>query len=634
MNQPISCEPKFTVHKTATNGRLGKFCFNRPIQTPFLFPVAYLITGTTARGGATWKYILQAQEEKTQPCTLLRRNFPILSQVLHFLDYKVSPNGLQKWRDKTIRGLYNEQVEGLDYKAPIFLDSGGFTLMWRTGLDLSRYGISLNLDEEAKSILKLQKDLGGDIIATLDYPLPPNLDESEIPQRTERSLENAIQTAKLLRDDSDFKDFSPFVYMAVHGLTPEAMSDYIHRLFQRIEQENLTGTNFGLAIGSLVPLRQSATKIVQIINIVQAAVSAIPETYKHKIPVHIFGATGLLIPFLAYIGVDTFDSSTFAQEARSLKYILPGSFQRRNIMEMSPQDVMACNCPICQNMNLQELQSSLVSELVNVRQASGHFKSKYYADIALHNLELDLGVLKETQKAIEHDSLDDHIIQVAREIPRMQTTLLALGMHDKKLAQKASRSIHALPTPTTIIREASPHYISLSYTPDDFNINSNGYKPANKKPILLIIPCSREKPYSASHSHKYLINYLEKSIPNWQQQIDKVTLSGLYGPVPQVCEIEPAVMDYDFRLTSSNRAQIDECVQRLRNFLERYGDYYKYWIAYGTSNAYRMVFERTAHQYECLEIFPRIPKRRTLQEFFKTQNVGELVKYLEERLKF
>ena len=92
------------------------------------------MTGTTARGGATWKYILQANLEHG----LLRRNLPVLSQVLHFLDYKVSANGLHTWRTESIRGLYNKQHADLNYSAPVFLDSGGFQLMWRTGLDLQR----------------------------------------------------------------------------------------------------------------------------------------------------------------------------------------------------------------------------------------------------------------------------------------------------------------------------------------------------------------------------------------------------------------------------------------------------------------------------------------------------------------
>jgi hypothetical protein len=69
MTQAIGNAPDFITYKTASNGRLGIFSFGHPVEsirTPFLFPVAFLMTGTTARGGATWKYILQDQDKGTK----------------------------------------------------------------------------------------------------------------------------------------------------------------------------------------------------------------------------------------------------------------------------------------------------------------------------------------------------------------------------------------------------------------------------------------------------------------------------------------------------------------------------------------------------------------------------------------
>ena len=626
--------PIFTAQKSHSNGRLGNFSFRQPIKTPFLFPVAFLMTGTTARGGATWKYILQEQSPELKEHTLMRRNSPLLSQVLHFLDYKVSPASVQNWRSKTIKGLYNEQLPGLNYQAPLFLDSGGFKLMYRTGLDLSRYNISLSEGKEAKSILQLQKDLGGNIVATLDYPIPQNLKPSETKKRMQRSLDNAIQTACLLQGDDEFKNYNPFLFMAVHGLTPEAISKYVQKLFKKIKEQSLDNLNFGLAIGSLVPLR-ALQKTDLIVSLVRATISAIPDEFADRVPIHIFGTTGLLVPFLAYLGVDTFDSSTFAQEARTLKYILPHTFQRRNILEFAKTDI-SCDCPICQNLieddNLHVLQTSLVSEKVGVPQQSGYYKSKYYADIALHNFELDLGILNATRKAINSESLDEYLIKISKEVPRMGAALIAIALEDKSLKQKASQVIKPVAKLPSDDANNSASFISLEHKPDDFNINANGYKPVGNKPILLIIPCSREKPYSESQSHKYLSSHLEKSIPDWKEMIDKVTLSGLYGPVPYQFEHAPQILAYDFRLTSSNRNQIDKCTNRLVDFLERHGSSYEYCIAYGTSNAYRTVFDKTVKKFSRLKIFPEKPKARRLNEFFRTKNITELSHFLKNVL--
>lgn len=589
------------------------------------------MTGTTARGGATWRYILQDQDKKTKNHTLLRRNSPLLSQVLHFLDYKVSPNGVKNWREKSIKGLYNEQIDKLNYTAPLFLDSGGFKLMYRTGLDLGRYDISLEPSNEAKSILMLQRDLGGDIVATLDYPLPPNLLPSEARKRRKRSRHNAIEAAKLLRDDPDFKDYAPFLYMAVHGTTTRSISAYVRELFSQIDKQSLFETNFGLAVGSLVPLRRGLQKNGLMVNLIRAATRSIPDKFRDRVPMHIFGVTGLMVPFLVYLGVDTFDSSTFVQEARSLKYVLPETFERQNIMEMASNDI-TCTCFVCQNLRketgLQTLKESLMSPTVGKPQKSGFYKSKYYADIALHNLELELNVLKKTRMAIEADALDQYLIEISKNSPRMRDVLTAVAQHDPSLKRKASRTVYLVSQRLNFVNENPPRYISLSHTPDDFNINANGYKPKGNKPILLIIPCSREKPYSNSHTHQHLAKYLEKSLPNWQSIVDKVTLSGLYGPVPFECEKETAVLEYEFWLKTDNVKQIEECTNRLVAFLTKHGKQYAHCIAYGTSNAYRTVFEKTAKHYPELKIFPNQPKARRLNEFFRLANIEELLAFI------
>lgn len=614
--------PGFKVTTAATRGRLGEFAFGSPIQTPYLFPVAFMMTGTTARGGATWKYVLQADLKQG----LLRRNLPVLTQVLHFLDYKVSPNGLNIWRGKSIRGLYNEQIEDLNYKAPIFLDSGGFKLMWRTGLDLSPYNLSLKPEEEAKSILALQRDLGGDLVASLDYPLPPNLHPDEMNDRMLRSRNNAIQAASLLRVDPEFKGYRPFLYLAVHGLTPEAISNYVSTLFEQIEQNGLGESNFGLALGSLVPLRMSR-KSGLIFELVKAAVGAIPPQYKDRVPIHIFGVTGLLVPFLAYCGVDTYDSSTFAQEVRNLNYLLPTSFQRRNVLEMTQADI-TCECRICRELDLHEVQEGLVYDNPGKPLPNGHYKSKYYAEIALHNLELDLEIVDKTQNAIKASRLDELLVEITRSVPRLKNTLEALAIGDNNLKVKAERFVTGVPN-KSVSPNSSASFISLLFTPDAFNINANGYHPVGGKPVLLIIPCSRQKPYSDSQSHRYLSKALDEIDPQWQKWIDKITLSGLYGPVPAEFELNDAVLHYDFRLTTNNSAQVELCAERLVEFLERHGEHYKYCLAYATSNAYRTVLEKVAHQYGRLSILPESPRSRTLREFFREANIQELTSKIQ-----
>ena len=154
----------FPIYQTTIQregGRVGELHLRRdgvdlpPLSTPILYPVISFMTGTSPRGGGIWKYLLR---------NFIKRDVPLLSQVLHFLDFNLTGRHVTYWREKPMRERYRE-VNG-PYTAPLFLDSGGFKLLYNAGLDLSEYGIRKST--EAEDILAFQTDFSGDIIASLD----------------------------------------------------------------------------------------------------------------------------------------------------------------------------------------------------------------------------------------------------------------------------------------------------------------------------------------------------------------------------------------------------------------------------------------------------------------------------------
>lgn len=255
--QDIANQTTFNSRPFA-HGRIGTLQIGQStISTPFLFPVASLVTGTTARGGGLWKYVLHAH-----PQGLMRRQIPLMSQVLHFLDFGVSANSIGKWRAAEIRDHYNSAYPDLHYTAPLFLDSGGFKLLWTKELDLSRY----RLTADPETILHFQRDFGGNLIATLDYPLPPGLVRHEAEERMRRSLENALETIQSLRAQSAYR---PVLYVAAHGQNGEDIRRYVQKLVKLLEGDGWPDITVGIAIGSLVPLR-GAKKIRAIAEMVSS----------------------------------------------------------------------------------------------------------------------------------------------------------------------------------------------------------------------------------------------------------------------------------------------------------------------------------------------------------------------------
>jgi tRNA-guanine family transglycosylase len=494
-----------TSHFAAVNrphgGRIGKLVLQPDssffhLPTPILFPVVCLITGTTARGGGLWKYVLQADEVNG----LLRRNIPVMSQVLHFLDFSsTNSKVLEKWRQLSLRRRYNTEVRPpLNYSAPIFLDSGGFQLLGKDGLDLSAYGLSIQDDNGPQTILDLQKDLGGNIVATLDYPLLPGLEKSEALERMQKSRDSAIRAALHLKEA---KSSIQFLFVAVHGQDKASVSTYVQLVFEEFKKNGLADFPFGLAVGSLVPLRGSK-KYRTIIEILQGVVESIPTDCRDTIPIHVFGITGNLMPILAYLGIDSFDSSTYAQEARGLGYIDHRTMRSRPILEMEEED-WTCGCRVCQQVTLAEIQDALTSSIRYRPLPNGHYKSKYYGDIALHNLELDFGVVERTRSAIEADSLEEYLLEHLDRFPQLRPSVDLIAQTDMSLQSHLNRTVH--PVNTKDIEPDDEPRVSLKYTPDDFNILANEYPgPPSSARVLLIIPCSKGKPYSTGSSLKGL----------------------------------------------------------------------------------------------------------------------------------
>jgi 7-cyano-7-deazaguanine tRNA-ribosyltransferase len=621
-----------TTHQRRS-GRIGELRLRRggkalpPLSTPILYPVISFMTGTSPRGGGIWKYLLR-NFAKRQPPT------PMLSQVLHFLDFNLTGRHIAYWREKPMRERYQEVDLSAD--APLFLDSGGFKLLYNAGLDLSDYGI--HKESEADDILAFQRDFGGDIIASLDYPLPPGLARDEAEVRMGQSLQNAVRVAELLADT----DEAPYLYVCCHGQSREDIQSYVTRVFERLEG---VLPSFGLAVGSLVPLRGGND--AQVLERIRGVMDAIPAPVRERTPIHAFGVSGGLTPILAYMGVDSFDSTSYIQSARNLGYSHPQTHRKLKIMEL---DTLECECRICRETSLEEMQQAFMEAKSYQRTSTGKYKSEYYATIALHNFEMEVQTLADMKAAIVADEGLEGLIRHASTARGIQDAVEWLAANDNDFGIQVTR--HGINTPKRVSRRAlegdpnqlelftyqteshntsllreEPRTISLNYTPDSFTIPPD-YQPPPGKRVLLTIPCAGKKPYSLSRTHTIVNTKLQTAFGENQRAIHKVTLSGLYGPVPEEFESEEPVVRYEFQLSPRNAAQIQRCAERFIAYLDTHGGSYELLVGYATSNAYRQVFELIQKRRPDFILLPTQPKQKRLSEFFRHVHLDVLVEVL------
>lgn len=609
------------------------------IQTPALLPVANLIGGTTPESGGIWRYARRHlfRSDDVQG---------IMFQTMTFLDYNLTPDNLERWRKKPLKQHFAESDEEPDFTKPLFVDSGGFKLMNSTtfGQPPEEGGSENEWDiyTNPESILELQLDYGADIIATLDFPIPQNLNEDEGTERMKDSIDNAVDCLQLLNDpqwleewDLDVDD-TPSVYIAIHGHKYEDVHWYVSRFMERAGE--LDESFEGFALGSLVPL---SNKPEVLVDIVQGAKDAIPKDRYDDIALHVFGISGRLCSLLALLGVDTFDSANYLKAARNKSFIDPNTWERTSLDQIDDWDNW-CDCQACQDIHIGDMQHALLESDTKYKPIEGEhgtrFKSEYYAEIARHNCELYNRHMQTIRDAIDEDQLLELVATFAQGKNIVEKGLKRAQLHNpelrEQLADRGFEELVAGPDTQTFQTKLSSFYddiddeqeekrtISLKHGPNDFDIlQYDSYQPPSDTSVLLILPCSQEKPYSDSRTQQAILSRLN----GHEDRFHKISLSGLYGPVPEAQETVEPVMSYEYVLTTADEDQVDLVANRLARYLDRYGDQFDHILAYTTSKAYRQAIEEAFSRYGRGEMYPSDPRALQLTEHFRTANIDKLV---------
>jgi queuine/archaeosine tRNA-ribosyltransferase len=650
-------------------GRLGELDVpHGPVDTPALFPVVSLIGGSTTNSGGIWSRLrenLFANDELQG----------IMFQAMSFTDFGVSPKNLNEhWRTQPFQEWYP------DLDSPVFIDSGGFKLMnSNTFSDAPTEGGAENdwgLYTNPASILGLQLDFGADIIATLDYPIPPDLKEEEKMERMGQSIESAVECLRIIDDPSlltaDNSDNErarqhlerrkaegnePGVYVALHGTDFETVSWYVGNFIEAVDGEGLNHAFEGFALGSLVPLRSSMDVLVKLI---QGAKAAIPEARADEIGLHVFGIGGKQVSLLALLGVDSFDCSSHVQAAKYRKYVIPGEWENVALEDLPayidedgnfPCDMP--NCTLCgpesdvesHEEMMHVLNSDMGYDEREERKANDEFiKSDYYAHLARHNFEVYNQELMRVREQIRQGTLLDYVVEVARNDDDIKKGLKEAQLHDDRglqadLEERGAYDLVAgmdltsdqakLSTFDAGVDEAiESRTISLKHSPHDFDVLAREYEPPSETDVLLVVPCSQQKPYSESRTH----SVLSKKLGGHRENIHKVTVSGMYGPVPEEFEEEQPVLEYEYVLAKEDEAQMELVTDRLVEFLDRYGDQFDEIVGYVTSKTYREVIETAFDAYGRGTVFPRDPEALQLTEFFRSSNMQELREHLDHEI--
>lgn len=206
-------------------------------------------------------------------------------------------------------------------RVPIMVDSGGFASLFERSKVIARDGLgTIEIKGEngiervsPQDVLDLQERIG-EVAFTLDFPIPPGMNEKEAQQRQELTIANAFWALENRRR-SDLP-----LYACVQAWDVESA---------RVGARAYAGKGFdGVAIGGLVPRVKDRKLVMEIVQSVREEVG--------ELPIHVFGlGRPEMAGDLFRAGIDSMDSSSYVQLAAEGKlWSQPG----KELKDPSPTD--------------------------------------------------------------------------------------------------------------------------------------------------------------------------------------------------------------------------------------------------------------------------------------------------------
>ncbi len=707
----------------------------RELHTPHFHPILNIITGPPTQAdylngygplmanGGVWKWLKRltlrdvgvpySTDEYPDGASTFPEMEGFLTQVLHFLDYHISDDMLDRWlgtrsgRGRTIPNYLREELRNAPAdmrprRQPpfLFLDSGGYKLLSSQQIDLSRYGWRA----VPRDILNLQLAFGGDFLASLDYPVHPAAPDADARERFVQSMDNAIQTLQLLKDSGREDADEKLVYLAVHGRNRREMHDYMRAILGRVVDEGLQDRPFGLALGSLVPLNSSPRALMDSVRgameVFHRADEIDPSLDPSRIPIHAFGVNSGLAPFLTLMGVDTYDGSSFVQASHNLTYLSPGGFTPWRFETLRELPCGCRGCTLIKRGRWENAPRGAPTEGLAAAQwimspqtesYSGYFewkdgyvdhqrsppktraqkdgledtppgvpRSYFYALLSLHNMETGL-VMAEMLRSAKRgtEPIERLIATAASNIKHRKVLQTMTSIHPelseymwkvgvKRLGSRVTtRPTHvsastSRPAPMQMDLSGRPVegrsrgsaaaeiQVNAHLGPQDFDILSTDYQ-MPRVPVLLLLPCTKRKPYAESSTHRFIDKSLRAAgIP--MGLVHKVTISGNYGPVPESFETTTNVLAYDYMLHTSNKDRIDLVAERTQRFLKQHEGRYDFVVGYCTPKPYRKAFGLALEGRRNAALLPSPLRAHTVSEFRSATNVAQLIEEIRKHI--
>jgi tRNA-guanine family transglycosylase len=222
----------------------------------------------------------------------------------------------------------------------------------------------------------------------LDHPITPDDDHETRIEKARKTATN-IETFLSLTADSDAA-----LYLTLHGYNYSMMEEFLQTVTEVVPAGVLQEGFDGVALGGLVPKKDDRDALIQAVSDCREVLA---DWGMRDRPLHVLGIGSRSIPLLVGMGVDSFDSTTYVQNAINGKY-------QRSLVETVPldeADFETCDCPVCSS-----------PELVDRMRGNAEYQKDILGPVAVHNLIVqrrDVATLRETVASGETEQLIEYL---------------------------------------------------------------------------------------------------------------------------------------------------------------------------------------------------------------------------------
>ncbi len=378
----VSKQRKVDFDITAQAGEARKGVLNigeTTIETPNLFPVMSIYGGGTKNsnyGGGIHRTIKEfmISDSRVGGGDYSSYFDGILTSVSSLTDYNITRERYEDYIAAPIkeRGVFN------NYSGVIFIDSGGFKFLSNSEIDGSNFEVEIDQEK----VYEIQQKMGADIIVNLDRPISPTDSYKQRCQKAQQTGQNIEEFLKLS------SDFDGARYLTLHGYNYSMMDEFLTQVTQYCSAETLKSSFDGIALGSLVPIKDNRDALIDAVIDCQ---KVLKDWGFEDLPLHVLGISSRAIPLLVALGVDTFDSSTYLQNAINGKYF----HSLMDTVNISEADLDQCDCPVCSSEHLRSWMNG-----------ETEYKKDILGPVAMHNLIIQKREVAEIRNRIRQGNTD------------------------------------------------------------------------------------------------------------------------------------------------------------------------------------------------------------------------------------